>query len=1063
MLHGVRTRSLFLVILAWSLSLFVPDNSVRSADFPEPYNSEKDKDATPLSPKASAASMQLPPGFSVSVFAAEPTVRNPIAMTWDSRGRLWVAENYTYAESSQRFDLNLRDRLLILEDTDKDGQADKQTVFSDQLQMLTSVEVGRGGIYLMCPPQVLFIPDENADDIPDGPAQVILDGFEIGRTSHHNFANGLRWGPDGWLYGRCGGSCPGKIGPPNTPIEQRVAIEGGIWRYSPDSKVFEVLCHGTTNPWGHDWNEFGDLFFINTVNGHLWHGIPGAHLVRPFTLDPNQSTFELIDMHADHWHFDTGKGWQNSRSGAESYGGGHAHTGMMIYLGNQWPEAYRGNLFTFNYHGRRINQEKLEREGSGYVAKHEPDMLMNNDPFFRGMDLSYGPDGSVCLLDWSDTGECHENTGVHRTSGRIYRISYSEPSPTVSAQPTSAQSKSTQPATGLSFAASSSLSLSISNVATLSNEELFNLHESANEWFVRQARIELARRVRKGIDLTGIEIRLAKLSASESPRRACNAIYTLHAISPSTSDDKANSSTVAAQLTHGNEHVRAAAVRLLLDSSPIDDVFGPIHQSASVAKKSQAIVSQNIDILNQLAGSDTSALVRLAIASNIQRIPVSFRAKLASNLASHASDADDHNLPLLVWYGLMPVAKTHPSQLVAILSDVRWPKLQRFIARHVSQEMDSHPDLIDRLLEIVAKSNDATTQQSILDGIADGLKGRRKVDKPALWNSTATIVSKQSNESLAKTVLDLNVVFGDGLALEEVKRIVADPKAEIGIRQSAFQSLVNSSKEDIRDLCIPLLGDQRLNVIAAQGLNRTDDPDVAKTIVKSYGRFRGYERPKVISVLVSRPSFAKVLLDAVNAKTIPITDLTPYDIRQIRSLGSKELDQRVTEVWGELRDSSKEKLDRIHSLKSSLTKEVLDQANKQNGRKLFENQCSKCHRLYGIGESVGPDLTGSNRANLDFLLENIVDPSAVVNKDFRMTIIAMEDGRVLGGLVLNRNDKTLVLQTQTEKLNIDTSEIEEMKTTEHSPMPDGILDALSPQQINDLLAYLSHPVQVNLE
>ena len=185
--------------------------------------------------------LHLPKGFTAQIFAAEPDVMNPIAMDWDHRGRMWVAENFTYAERSKRFDLALRDRVIILQDKDGDGVAETRKVFLDNVQMLTSVAVGRGGVWLMCPPQVLFVPDADGDDVPDGPPVVVLDGFTVADANYHNFANGLRWGPDGWLYGRCGHSCPGRIGVPGTPDEKRVPLEGGIWRFQPERKVVEAL------------------------------------------------------------------------------------------------------------------------------------------------------------------------------------------------------------------------------------------------------------------------------------------------------------------------------------------------------------------------------------------------------------------------------------------------------------------------------------------------------------------------------------------------------------------------------------------------------------------------------------------------------------------------------------------------------------------------------------------------------------------------------------------------------------------------------------------------------
>ena len=352
------------------LLLIVTYGPAEAGDFPDPPNTGP-ASTQPLPPAAAAAGFRVPEGFRVNVFAAEPDVRNPVAMAWDTRGRLWVAENYTYSDSTQIFDLRLRDRVLILEDSDGDGRADKRTVFTDQVQRLGSVELGFGGVWLLCPPQLLFLPDRDGDDVPDGPAEVVLDGFTVARENYHTFANGLRWGPDGWLYGRCGASSPGQIGAPGTPDAGRIPLRGGLWRYHPIHKRFEVLCHGTTNPWGHDWNALGEAFFINTVNGHLWHVIPGAHFARPHTIEPNPRAYAIIDQHADHYHWDNSKDFKNTLvpgSIDDRRGGGHAHSGLMIYLADQWPAPYRGKLFTLNFHGRRVNVDRLERSGSGYVG-----------------------------------------------------------------------------------------------------------------------------------------------------------------------------------------------------------------------------------------------------------------------------------------------------------------------------------------------------------------------------------------------------------------------------------------------------------------------------------------------------------------------------------------------------------------------------------------------------------------------------------------------------------------------------------------------------------------------
>ena len=999
-------------------------------DFPDLTNNEKDTAAAPMRPSEAASKMRVPDGFNVSVFAAEPDVQNPIAMSWDTRGRLWIAENYTYSSREERFDLGLRDRVVVLEDSTGDGRADKRTVFTDQVQMLTSVEVGHGGVWLMCPPRVLFVPDRDHDAVPDGPAEVVLDGFTVAKANYHNFANGLSWGPDGWLYGRCGGSCPGRIGLPGTPERERLALEGGIWRYHPRLKRAEVLTHGTTNPWGHDWNSFGEMFFINTVNGHLWHMIPGAHLMRPFTLDPNTKTYELLDMHADHWHFDTGSSWTKSRDGAATaYGGGHAHTGMMIYLGDNWPASYRDRLFTFNIHGQRANQEILERHGSGYVGRHGDDMLFASDPFFRGNDLSYGPDGSVSIIDWSDTGECHEHTGVHRTSGRVYRVSYGD-------QTTN--------------------DVSHRDLRSMPNRELVALHHHANEWYVRQSRLVLSERAADGIDVSEAKMQLGKMAARGTAVVACRAMLTMHSM------DATDRPFLHQQLSHRNEHIRAWAIRMMVDRWPIDDVFGPTKVSSTIRGNVSREADENLERFCEIAAADESGLVRLTLASTLQRLPVSVRARLAKVLMGRSVDAGDHNLPLLVWYGLIPVAEQEPQQMADLAVSSEWPKTQRLIVRRLAEDLAERKEEVGRVLRFVSTSPNPQVQLNILKGFEDGLRGWRKAPIPENWNAVATRVRQdpRATSELRAVVRGLSVVFGSGRAIEDVRQIVLDEKADEGVRRSALEAMVKSRTPGMREICLEVLSDARLNVVAAKGLAAFDDPEVGRQLVKNYSRFRSPERPKVIAMLVSRKSFANELVQAMEEEKIGVGDLTAFDVRQIRSLGDENLFARVTKLWGEIRDSPADRITRIATLRSKLTEEKLAGADKSNGRVLFNKTCSKCHKLYGVGEQIGPDLTGANRDNLDYLLENILDPSAVVSRDYRMSIVQTSDGQVLNGLVVSRNERSISLQTQTDLISIPKDEIELIKSTTLSPMPDGLLDNLTAQQTEELIAYLMHPSQV---
>ncbi|MBS0207856.1 MAG: c-type cytochrome [Planctomycetes bacterium] len=1004
--------ALFVAVTAWA------------DEFPQPYNSEPAKFGEPLPPEKAAATMRVPAGFQVNVFAAEPNVRNPIALSWDPRGRLWIAENFTYAERPKKFELALRDRIVILPDADGDGRAEQPIVFADDIQALTSIEWSAEGVWAMCPPQLMFIPDRNRDDRPDGPAQVILDGFTIPAESFHNFANGLRWGPDGWLYGRCGASAPGKIGAPGTPVEQRVPLNGGVWRYHPTRKAFEPLCHGTTNPWGHDWNAHGEGFFINTVNGHLWHLIPGAHFVRPHTIDPNPRVYEAIDMHADHWHWDTGKTWADSRSATGEHdrlGGGHSHIGAMVYLGDQWPAEYRGRLFTLNQHGRRVNDEQLERKGSGYVAHHNPDMIFSADPFFRGIDLTYGPDGSVFILDWSDAGECHDADGVHRTSGRIFRVTYGTP------------------------AAKPPMDVSKRDAA-----ELVALHKHKNEWFARQARLELRARAASGdeLDLGGAMAALEKIAREDTDSaNRVRAVCTLHALD--------RGLPLETLLRDKDEHVRTWGVRLALDTMPIDTIFGP---GPNVAKN---IELKPLVPLVELASADDSGLVKLALASALQRLPVNYRWQLALTLAKDSAFAEDHNLPAMVWFGLIPVADAHPEQVVTVAAFAKWPKLRQWIARRLSEDQSKRPEPLNLLLSAAVDIHPDFLADA-LAGMTDGLAGLHKAPKPASWEKVQAAVEKTGDEHQRELLRDLSVLFGDGRALDEVRKIALDGKADLNQRRVALETLIQSKPPELREICEQLLGVRFLNSVAARGLALFNDPKIGVKLAKSYRSFHQSERGAVMETLVSRPTFAAAMLDEMAAGKIAPADLSAFQARQIRSFNDAKLGKRLVEVWGEIRDSSADKQALMSKLRETLTDERLAKADAGQGRVVFNALCANCHRLYGHGGEIGPDLTGAGRQNLEYVITNIVDPSAVVTADFRMSVVLMNDGRVLNGIIRAQNERTITLQTAKERVTVDREDIDTMEQSQLSLMPEGQLQPLSDEQVANLVAYLMTRTQVPL-
>ncbi len=969
-----------------------------------PYNTEPSPDS-PLSPQEAAAQWKFPAGFTVTPFAAEPDVRQPISMAMDHRGRLWVAECYTYAEHSTGFATDLKDRILIFEDTDHDGKFDKRTVFCDGLDKLSSIEIGFGGVWALTLPTMIFIPDRNGDDIPDGEPEVKLDGFEW-QINHHTMPNGLRWGPDGWLYGRHGIQANSLIGKPGSPENERTHMNVGIWRFHPQRGTFEVVCEGTTNPWGMDWNEVGDAFFINTVIGHLWHVIPGAHYRRMYGTHANPYLYELIEQHADHVHWATGEAWNDwqklgTTDATSTAGGGHAHTGLMFYGGDNWPDEWRGKLLTINFNGRRLNVENVVPEGSGYVGKHQPDTGFSADPWFRGIDMLYGPDGGVFLSDWSDAGECHENSGVHRLSGRIYKITHGQPQP---------------PA--------------IRDVAGLSGLDLLPLLDAKNEFMARHARQRLQELAAASADLTAVrDALLHRFSNSANTVGKLRSLWSLHAIG---ADDR---SFLRSQLQHSDNFVRIWAIRLLLDDKSLasDD-------------------SETLDALLSLATSEPAPNVRLALASALQRIPMTARAAMAVPLLSREADASDHNLPQMVWYGIEPLGDSNPAALAGLAKTTRIPLVRRCIARRL-MESEISREAMAALLEDI-HTQDSTWQKDILNGISAALQGQREAKPPSGWALASEVFASSEDPEVRRQFRELGNRFADPVALAATREIVLNSSLAPDDRRQALRALIDARHPDLRHLSTQVLSDPVLTSVAATALAIHADVAAATLILNQYKDTNITDRPALLGTLLSRPEWAALVLDAITADTFPRGDLSAFHARQIRQFNDPALTEKLNTIWGVVRESSADKKERIARWEKLLTEDALQQGDLSRGHTLFTNLCSACHHLNGEGGQIGPELTGSNRDNLDYLLQNIGDPGSVVAKDWQLTTLTLADGRTLSGYIRGETEHVLTFQTLTESITIPLNDISTRNTAAISLMPDGLLDSLNESEIRDLIAYL---------
>jgi putative membrane-bound dehydrogenase-like protein len=894
-----------------------------AADFPKPFNSEK---GDPMSAEEAAATMELPPGFKCVVFAAEPDVQQPIAMAWDAKGRLWVAENYTYAENPARWDTTLRDRIIILEDKDGDGKHDGRKVFWDQGAYLTSVEWGYDGAWILNNGTLSFIPDKNGDDVPDGPPEILLDGFNT-KTIGHNIVNGLRWGPDGWLYGRHGITDTSAVGAPGTPNEKRTQINCSIWRYHPTAKIFEAVAHGGTNSWGHDWNAEGELFMINTVIGHLWHVIPGAYYRRMFGTHLNPYVYEIIEQTADHFHWDTGgEKWSDIRGGISNktleLGGGHAHVGMLIYQGGTWPKEYHGKMLTCNLHGRRINVDTLEREGCGYVGKHAPDFMQAKDPWFRGLDLLTGPDGNVFVSDWSDSGECHDNDGVHRTSGRIYKIVYE-------------------------------------------------------------------------------------------------------------GKDKGDSS-------QNNWHTRTALLKAYENGT------GP----------------QPSPLPTLSAAKSTDGLERLHLASSMQRRELADRWPIATALAQREDDANDRQQPLMIWYGIEPAVAADPMKGVELIASAKIPTVRRLVARRITEEIEKQPAAVDALVALLGNAGSDERITDILEGMAAALNGWNKAPKPKGWDVLAKALIADGSDATQQVVQELSTVFGGGRPMEELIPIVQNLEADASARRNAFASLTRTAKPELLPILLKLVNDKVIATQVRSALAAYDDEKVPKALIQPWPVRSLEQQVATVDTLITRVSYADALLNFIKSGRVPPSVISPYQARAILSLDNKALTQKLSEVWGELRDTPEAKKEEMEKWTAALTPEALAKGDPAQGKTMFAAACAACHKLYGEGGMIGPDLTGGDRHKLTYLLENIIDPNAIVPADYRMSVFKLKDGRTLTGVIPEQNPKTLTIQTPAERLIIERSDIAEQQQLPMSLMPEGLLTALGEENVIHLMAYLRSQVPV---
>jgi putative heme-binding domain-containing protein len=366
------------------------------------------------------------------------------------------------------------------------------------------------------------------------------------------------------------------------------------------------------------------------------------------------------------------------------------------------------------------------------------------------------------------------------------------------------------------------------------------------------------------------------------------------------------------------------------------------------------------------------------------------------------------------------------------------------------------------LVKLLADIDDADFQLDLLKGILDGIKGRRDLKMPKAWPAAYAKLSKSKSVEVRSRARVLALAFGDPAALAGLRKVLMDKTAKPDARRSALASLVESGAKDLAPALHKLLDEAAMRSVALRALATYPHRKTPGLIVGRYAAFSASEKQDAIGTLASRAVFARALLAAVEAKQIPAKDISAFTARQLLALGDEQVSARLGKVWGKIRKSSGAAAKLIAQYKKVYTPGFLKAADTSHGRLVFKKTCSQCHTLYGDGGKIGPDLTGSNRKNLDYVLQNALDPSAAVGNAYQMTTIITTAGRVISGIVQEKTGSALTIQTANERVVLSLDDIEESKLSTVSMMPDGLLQKLSKEEVRDLIVYLATSDQVPL-
>ncbi|TWU50887.1 Cytochrome c [Rubripirellula tenax] len=966
----------------------------------------------PTSPAKVGSTFRTADGVAIDLIANEPDVAQPLFCSWDSKGRLWVVQyrQYQYPAGLKvvRFDQYLRavfdkvpeppphgapglDKITLYEDRDGDGFLETSRDVIDGLNIATSVQTGDGGIWVLNPPYLLFYPDENDDDVPDGDPEVHLSGFGIQDT--HSVANSLTWGVDGWLYGAngstTGSTTGGTIKSPTDSVG--IAFEGQcIWRYHPRLHRFEIYAEGGGNTFSFEMDAGGQVFSgTNSGNTRGYHYPQGGYFEKnwgkhgPLTNPYALGYLKAMPSDGDDRRFPQA---------------------FLIYESDLFGPSFLQTIVAPNslhnvvWHSDRVSM------GSTYRTVDRDNLVESSDRWFRPVYAGVGPDGSIYMADWYDTRLSHlsPTDNWHKTSGRLYRVR-----PTDSPLP----------------------KYTAGDLSQATNDELISHFDSDNKWLRQRSVLELSWRD----DVSIVDRLIAKVRQSGS----LEALWTLHGI------ERLDARLIKEFLNHRDAPIRRWTIRLLGDGTVVND-------TVAVDADFRALASgeSDVQVRSQWASSAKRlpADVAIPIVDGLldhtddlddPQIPL----LIWWAVENHADELANLD-PLL----RQTARRQRPLFQQVILARL----MQRYALIGTQAAFASAEQLIGMVEDepstdqIIRGLNQAFVGRSI-PSLPPAMGKAMTEYRQSLGKSGIVLRLRQEGDSAVKDAL---AALADASIDEAVR---AELLATLGTRfyPGALPTLLAIATGNRGDA--PAL--QRAAIAALAVYDAPDIAQQLLTKFQTTISAEHELRDTACRTLASRLPWAQELVAEVNAWRMKPQDLSADVIQRLRTFDDPVLTQQVDRALGPvITVSSAETARRINELIHHMSEALGDATS---GKLHYEKKCASCHMLFGQGHKVGPPLDGYERGNAKFWLPAILDPSLEIREGFQSFRALTIDGRVITGMIADRSPHSITFRGPDQKTTlVPREEIDQFDPLATSLMPAQLLDDMTNDEVIDLLAYL---------